>query len=71
MATVLTVDRKLSGGFKARRFRVSQLLTQKELANFAGVSEEEVNLLEQNLPLRLDAKRRLLKELWARKAKKR
>ena len=71
MTAVLTVDRKLSSGFKARRFRVSQFMTQQELANFAGVSEEEVNLLEQNLPLRLDAKRRLLKELWARKAKKR
>jgi transcriptional regulator with XRE-family HTH domain len=40
-------------------------LTQQELANMAGVSLEEIDLFEHNLPVRLDARRKLLKELWA------
>ena len=68
MAEVISTSRELSLGFKVRRLRVSQLLTQQELANMAGVSPEYVNLLEHNLPLPLDAKRRLLQKLWARKA---
>ena len=68
MAEVISASRELSLGFKVRRLRVSQLLTQKELANMAGVSPECVNLLEHNLPLPLDVKRRLLQKLWARKA---
>lgn len=71
MTAGLSTCQEVSLGFKARRLRVSQLLTRQELAKLAGVSKEEVNLLEQNLPLRLDAKRRLLKELWAKKTNKR
>jgi len=67
MAEVISASRELSLGFKVRRLRVSQLLTQQELANMAGVSPEYVNLLEHNLPLPLDAKRRLFQKLWARK----
>ena len=70
MPEVLSVNHELSLGFKAKRLRVSQLLTQQELANMAGVSQEEVNLLEHDMPLQLDAKRKLLKELWARRASK-
>ncbi len=66
MTEVLSINQELSPGFKARRLRIRQLLTQQELANKAGVSQEEVNLLECNLPLQLDAKRKLLKALWAR-----
>ena len=58
-----------SWGFKARKLRVFQMLTQKELANVTGVSREEVDLFEKNLPVRLDAKCKLLKELWARKVR--
>ncbi|MDO8567282.1 MAG: hypothetical protein Q7R57_01045 [Dehalococcoidales bacterium] len=54
-------------GYRARRLRISQMLTRRELAGMAGVSLNEVNLLECNLPVTLDAKRKLLKELWARK----
>jgi len=70
MTAVVTFTQKSSVGFKARRLRLSHLLTQRELADMAGVSPEEVNLFERNLPIPLDAKRRILKELWARKAKK-
>ena len=65
MPEVLTVDYRTSPGFKARKLRISQMLTKQKLANMAGVSREEVDLLEKNLPLPLDARRRLLKELWA------
>ncbi len=68
MTTVLSVDQKLSLGFKARRLRLSQLLTTQELASMAGVSQEDVNLLENNLPLQLDSKRKLFRALRARKA---
>lgn len=54
-------------GLKARRLRISSLLTQQELADLARVSLKEVALFEQNLPVALDARRRILKELWARK----
>jgi len=68
MVAVKSVEKELSLGFKVRRLRVSQMLTQQELANVVGVSPEDVSLFEHNLPLRLDARRRILKELWARKA---
>ena len=70
MTAVITLQRASSLGFKARRLRISQLLTQQELANMAGVSLEEVDLFEHNLPLTVDARRKILKELWARKARK-
>jgi len=70
MTAVVTFTRQSSSGFKARRLRISQRLTQRALADMAGVSPEEVDLFEHNLPIPLDAKRRILKELWAGKAKK-
>ncbi|MFC2066556.1 hypothetical protein ACFLUO_05800 [Chloroflexota bacterium] len=68
MIAVKSVEKELSLGFKVRKLRVSQMLTRQELANTAGVSPEEIILFEHNLPLRLDARRRILKELWARRA---
>ena len=68
MTEVLTFTPEVSLGFKARRLRVAQLLTQLELADMAGISQEGVDLLERNLPVTLDTKRKLLKILWARKA---
>lgn len=66
MASVLSVSQE-SSGLKARRLRISRLLTRRELARRAGVSVSEVNSLELNLPVQLDAKRKLLRELWARR----
>ena len=57
-------------GSKVKRLRLSSLLTQQELAEMAGVTQEEVNLFEHGLPLPLDSKRKILKELWSKKAKK-
>ena len=71
MTEVLTFGQETSPGFKTRRLRVLLGLTQQELAGMAGVSLDEVCLFEHNLPVRLDAKRKLLKELWARRASRR
>jgi DNA-binding XRE family transcriptional regulator len=70
MATMVTYELQLPIGVKARRLRISQLLTQRELADMAGVSQKEVDLFEHDLPVTLDARRRILKVLWARKDKK-
>ena len=70
MRAVLTFGRETSLGSKARSLRLSLGLTRRELADVAGVTIEEVDLFEHNLPVRLDAKRGLLRELWARRAGK-
>ena len=67
MAIAPALKRELLLGYQARRLRVSCGLTMQELADLVGVSWEEVFLFERNLPLPLDSKRRILKELWARK----
>ncbi len=66
MTVIVSADQESFGG-KARRLRISQHLTRQKLASIAGVSTEEVALLERNLPVRLDVKRKLLRQLWARK----
>ena len=66
MITVLT-EKKESLGYQALILRLSQKLTQQELANLADVSQREVYLFERNLPVNLDIRRRLLKVLWAKK----
>jgi transcriptional regulator with XRE-family HTH domain len=70
MKSATTVIDSSSLGVKAKRLRLSFLLTRQELADLAGVSQEHVGLLEQNLPVPLDSKRRIIKELWAIKARK-
>jgi DNA-binding XRE family transcriptional regulator len=70
MKTKPTLFRNASTGFKVKRLRIGSLLTQQELAEMAGVTREQVDLFERNLPLPLDCKRRILRELWAKKFKK-
>jgi transcriptional regulator with XRE-family HTH domain len=70
MASVQISSREPSVAAQAKKLRLSCLLTQKELAAAAGVTREEVNKLEQGFPLILDSKRKILKELWSRKAEK-
>lgn len=70
MSMVITFARESSIGFKAWRLRRAQLLSQQELANKAGVPLEEVDLFENNLPVPLDTRRRLLKELLHMKSEK-
>jgi transcriptional regulator with XRE-family HTH domain len=54
----------------ARRLRISNHLSQRELADLVGIPLEQISLFEQDLPLPLDSRRRILKELWTRKSKK-
>jgi DNA-binding transcriptional regulator YiaG len=55
---------------EVKRLRISNLLTQTELAELAGVPQNHVDLFERGLPVPLDSRRRILKVLWATKAKK-
>lgn len=68
MATIQVSPREPSVAARARKLRLSCLLTREELAVASGVSREEVNRLERGWPLVLDHKRRIFKELWARRA---
>ena len=68
MATLLSSLREASIGLWVRNLRVSLKLTEQELANMAGVSKEEVYLFEHNLPVELDIKTKLLKQLYAVKS---
>jgi len=70
MTATLTLTRKSTPGSTARRLRVGSHLSRQELADLAGVPREHVDLFEHDLPLPLDSKRRILRELWARKIKK-
>jgi DNA-binding XRE family transcriptional regulator len=69
MKTTSTLDVS-STGLKVKRLRICCLMTRQELAELAGVPREHVDLLEQNLPVPLDSKRRILKEIWALKTRK-
>jgi transcriptional regulator with XRE-family HTH domain len=52
-------------GESARKVRLALHLTQQELATLTGISREAVYRFEHNLPVILDTRRRILKELWA------
>jgi len=69
MTAILSFKRESQPGFKARKLRIAQHLTQQQLADMAGVTREAVDLFEHNLPLPLDNKRRILRELWAQKTR--
>ncbi len=57
ITAIVAADQESLGG-KTRRLRISEHLTRQKLASIAGVSTEEVALLEENLPVRLDVKRK-------------
>lgn len=65
MGKVAHFAQESSTGTWARSVRLALKLTQQELADMCGISPEEVDLFEHNLPVRLGARRKLLKELWA------
>ena len=70
MTAVIALERELSTGFKVRRLRTSQFLTQQKLADMAGVSPEEVDAFEHNRPVKLGVRCKILKELLAIKTGK-
>ena len=57
-------------GTKAKKLRLAGLLTRPALASMAGVTVEEVSLFERGLPVRLDARRLIMKALWTKKTEK-
>ena len=57
-------------GFWARSLRTHLELSQKELAKLAKVSRKAVDLLENNQPLPLEEKQKILTQLYAEKARK-
>jgi len=70
MNAIQVKTREPSAGTQAKRLRLARLLTQQELADEAGVSKSEVTRFEQGLPLPLNSKRKILKELWSVKEEK-
>lgn len=52
-------------GGSARKVRLSLHLTEQELAALTGISQDAVYQFEHNLPVVLEARRRILKELWS------
>ncbi len=69
MTAVLTFTRESLLGSQARKLRISLHISQQKLAEIAGVSREAVDLFEHNLPLPLDFKRRIIRQLWAKKTR--
>jgi DNA-binding transcriptional regulator YiaG len=70
MKALPSLTPKSTPGFQVQRLRMFDLLSRQELADLAGVPLEHVDLFEQDLPLPLDSKRKMLKTLWAIKIKK-
>jgi DNA-binding XRE family transcriptional regulator len=70
MKTTSTLIQNWTTGLKVRRLRISSMLTQRELADLAGIPEEQVEMFERDYPIPLDSRRRIFKELWAIKVKK-
>jgi transcriptional regulator with XRE-family HTH domain len=70
VATTETISSTGSPGSKAKKLRLASVLTRPALASMAGVTVEEVSLFERGLPVRLDARRRIMKALWAKKTEK-
>ncbi len=68
MTTVLSFARGSSIGFKAASLRISLQLTQQELADIAGVSKDDVDFFEHNLPMPLETRQKLLRGLWTKKS---
>ena len=66
MKAVLSAKQATLLGSKVRKLRIGQMMTQEELARRTGVLPGEVKFFEYGMPVRLDAKRRILKVLWAK-----
>jgi hypothetical protein len=65
MSNVITPTKEAPLGVQARRLRIALHLSPREAAEKAGVTVEALDLFEHNLPVALDVRRRILRELWA------
>ena len=64
------IGQQASFGQMLRNARTCLQLTQQQIAERFGVTVKEVDLFEHDLPLKLDIKLRILKQLYAAKARK-
>jgi transcriptional regulator with XRE-family HTH domain len=69
VSLALSIAKKPWIGLEAKRLRKASLLTRYDLATITGVSVEEVDEFERGLPVRLDTKLKILREVWLRNAK--
>ncbi|MFC1963826.1 hypothetical protein ACFLV1_00395 [Chloroflexota bacterium] len=69
MSKMTVLNREISLGHQMHHLRLNLGLSPGILAKRAGTSTEEVRLIEHNLPVRLDARRRILRELLATKSR--
>ncbi len=70
MVTLNKAAHNTMGG-SARKVRIALGLSQQQLAEMTGVSRDAVYQYEHSLPVSLDARRKILKELWAIKMARR
>ncbi len=63
MPELIVFETPLTLGQKARILRFSKLLTQAKLAEIAGVTQQDVSLLERNRSLDRVVKERILESL--------
>jgi transcriptional regulator with XRE-family HTH domain len=70
MSAIQIPVQESSPGVKARKLRLAEHITRRQLALLADVSVEAVDLFEHGLPLPLDYKRRILRALWAKYIKR-
>ncbi len=70
MTAVLTLTRESMLGFKARKLRITENISQQQVADKSGVPIKSVDLFEHNLPVPLDYRRRILQVLYAEKIKR-
>ncbi len=51
---------------KIRILRLSEQLTQRDLAGLAGVRQEDIDRIEHDIPLQLETKLKILRVLYAK-----
>jgi DNA-binding XRE family transcriptional regulator len=70
IAKIPPKDVSITLGFWAKSLRTDLELSQKDIAKLASVPLKSVDLLENNEPLPLNEKRKILKELYSKKVNK-
>ncbi len=66
MSNIASPGREQSVGSQVRKMRVRLGLTQQELACAVDASEKDIGLLERDVPVTLDFRRRVFKTLWGK-----
>ena len=64
----LTSEKSTSLALRVKSLRISMGLSRQQLARKLGITPEEVELFEDGLPVPLNSKLKLIRQLWARRA---